>query len=151
MLQPMTDNVVISEVDARMYVVLSKEKKHFFFMGSYLVPQNVWRYSRGVWLPEVVITDFSCILFLLFVLHGTTLRYECMCFVTLNCYNDLILFHNQLVPAYIHCTRAGRSYIGTPDDSALMDYLLVHWYVYNKAIGMEGMGLTAENVWQSYC
>jgi len=37
----MTDNVVISEVDARMYVVLIKEEKRFFFMGNYLVPQNV--------------------------------------------------------------------------------------------------------------
>ena len=90
-------------------------------------------------------------LFLLFVLHGTTLRYECMCFVTFNYYNDLIPFQNQLVPAYIHCTGARRPYIGTPDYSAQMDYLLVHWYVYNKAIGVEGMGLTAENVWQSYC
>jgi len=30
-LQPLTDIVVISEVDARMYVVLSKEEKHFFY------------------------------------------------------------------------------------------------------------------------
>ena len=74
-----------------------------------------------------------------------------MCFVTFSCCNDLIPFHNQLVPAYIHCTRAGRSYIGTPDDFAQMDYFLVHLCVYKKAIGMEGMGLTAENVWQSYC
>jgi hypothetical protein len=147
----MTDIDVISEVDSRMYVVRSKEEKHFFFMGNYLLPQNVWRYSRGVWQAEVVVTEFSCILFLLFVLHGITLRYECVCFVTFNCCNDLIPFPNQLVPAHSHCTRAGRSYIGTPVDFAQMGYLLVHWYVYNKAIGMEGMGLTAENVWRSFC
>ena len=217
------------------------KKKHLYFMGNYLAPQNVWRYNRGVWEPEVVINEFNCILFLLSVLHGITLRYECTCFVTFNCYNDVIPFLNQLVecvwnlmahgdaregkwrgnwrtewvastltlprnvvypallklmrtprlpafdwtdasavlnglvrfgerrnlvsarvpsrfksslPAYtyIHCTRAGRSsYIGTPDDSAQMDCILVHWYVYNKAIGMEGMGPTAESVWKSYC
>jgi len=30
----MTDSGVISAVDARMYVVLSNEEKHFFFYGE---------------------------------------------------------------------------------------------------------------------
>jgi hypothetical protein len=34
MLQPMTDNVVISEIDARMYVVLSKEEKRAFLWAG---------------------------------------------------------------------------------------------------------------------
>jgi len=47
----MTDSV-ITAVDAGMYVVLSKEEKHIFFMGNCIVPQNVWRYSPGVLTPR---------------------------------------------------------------------------------------------------
>jgi hypothetical protein len=39
--EPMTGNVIKSEVDALMYVVLSKAEKTRDFWGNKFVPQNV--------------------------------------------------------------------------------------------------------------
>ena len=54
----MTGNVVISEVDVLVNVVLSEAEKHVPY-GQL----NVKRYRRGVTQTEVVVTRLNCILF----------------------------------------------------------------------------------------
>ena len=46
MLEMMSGNVVISQLDVLMYLILSKVEKHVLYGES--VPQNVWCYSQGV-------------------------------------------------------------------------------------------------------
>jgi hypothetical protein len=59
MLARMIGHVVISEVGALTYVVLSEVEKHVRY-GNQLVAVNVWRCIRDVVQTEVVITEFSC-------------------------------------------------------------------------------------------
>jgi hypothetical protein len=51
----MASNVVVSEVDAFMYVVLSKTEKH---VPCGFVLQNAQRHSRGV-AHEVLMAEFN--------------------------------------------------------------------------------------------
>ena len=45
-LEMMSGNVVISELNVPMYLILSKVEKHVLYGES--VPKNVWCYSQGV-------------------------------------------------------------------------------------------------------
>ena len=54
MLEPLTGNVVISEVEAVMYNVLSEAYKHALYGELFGAP------ACGVALPELVTTDFNC-------------------------------------------------------------------------------------------
>jgi len=58
-LEKMTANIVISEVGALVYVVLSKEGKHV--PNGETVPKNVNNYTQGDAQTEVVITRFTCV------------------------------------------------------------------------------------------
>lgn len=57
-MEPMTSSVVICEVDALMYVVLTSQK-NICLMGNYVV-LNVW-YSQGITLTEVVLMEVNYI------------------------------------------------------------------------------------------
>jgi len=59
----MTGNVVISEVDASIYVVLSKTKTHVF------ISQSTKHYTRGVEETVVFTTEVGCRLYV----------YACVC------------------------------------------------------------------------
>ena len=57
----MTGNVVISEVDALLYVVLSKAEKHVPYWGiGWYHRMCKEHYSQGVAQTVVIITEFSC-------------------------------------------------------------------------------------------
>ena len=56
----MTGNVVITEVDVLMYVVLSRTENHVTY-EELVGTTKVQRYSRGVAKTEVVINEFNCI------------------------------------------------------------------------------------------
>jgi hypothetical protein len=66
-LELMTGNVVISEVDACMHVVLWNTEKQHVPYGKSVGTVNV-RHSRGVALNEVVVTEFNCTTFGRFLL-----------------------------------------------------------------------------------
>jgi len=53
-LEPLTGNVVISEVEALMYIVLSEAYKHVLYGQLFGAPEC------GVAPPELVTTDFNC-------------------------------------------------------------------------------------------
>jgi hypothetical protein len=55
-----TGNVVISEIDALMYVVLKKAEKHVPYGQSVGTTECVC-HKRGITQTEVVITEFNCI------------------------------------------------------------------------------------------
>ena len=65
-LKLVTGNAVISESDARMYVVLCNTEKHVSY-GIAVGTRNV-RHSRGVALTEIVIIVFICTTFGRFLL-----------------------------------------------------------------------------------
>jgi hypothetical protein len=65
-LEVMTGNIVKSEVDARMYVVVCNTEKHVPYAKA-VGTRNV-RHSRDVALTEVVITVFICTTFEPFLL-----------------------------------------------------------------------------------
>jgi hypothetical protein len=58
----MTGNVVITEVNVLMYVVLSRAEKHVIY-EELVGTTKAQRYSRGVAKSKVVVTEFDCISF----------------------------------------------------------------------------------------
>jgi hypothetical protein len=58
----MTDNVVISEVDIFLYVVLSKGEKSVSY-GKGVGNTECITYKGGVAQTKIVVTEFNCILF----------------------------------------------------------------------------------------
>ena len=76
-LKPMAGNIVISELHASAYIVLSKAEKKTCLIRKYLVPQNVKRYIRGVALTEVVIAELNSVC--VFVCVCVWRIYICVC------------------------------------------------------------------------